>query len=71
MFDPREDTVPNRPVDLVSRCRCGRTFSPMQWVELQKVNDVLRRCPCGLDVKLEPPLSFAEIKAAHALKGKA
>ncbi len=68
---PHEEEVPNRPVDVVARCRCGRTFSPMTWAELAKLTGDFRRCPCGLDIKPNPP-TFDEIKAAYekTLKGK-
>ncbi len=48
---------PTRAVDLIAKCRCGRTFTPMQWAELDTTNVLgggYRKCPCGLNVKPEP-----------------
>ncbi len=49
-------------IDPIAKCRCGRTFTPMQWAELDAnpvvsglyVRSSYRNCPCGLfAVRLE------------------
>lgn len=51
----------------IAKCCCGRTFTPMEWVELRCLEPIgsRRRCPCGLNAVRVIPVTLAEIERLY------